>query len=176
MANIKISELNELTSVASNDVLPIVDTSLNETKKVSVETLIPEIKNTYSESQENAYSCNYVNSLNTYSTDEIKVGTWINGKPIYRKCFEILKSQTSSAATDITHGIQNLEMFVSVRGVLLKQNGTEMNIIPNGFTNDDYAVYTSDNTARIIRLRMGSGAYSVMTKAYIIAEYTKTTD
>ena len=34
MANIKISELEEITTLADNDVLPIVDTSENETKKV----------------------------------------------------------------------------------------------------------------------------------------------
>ena len=42
MANIKISELNELTksNEAYDDYLPIVDTSANETKKISVENLI----------------------------------------------------------------------------------------------------------------------------------------
>ena len=42
MANVKISELNELTksNEAYNDYLPIVDTSANETKKISVESLI----------------------------------------------------------------------------------------------------------------------------------------
>ena len=34
MANIKISELDELVNVADNDYLPIVDTSVGETKKI----------------------------------------------------------------------------------------------------------------------------------------------
>lgn len=41
MANIKISELNELTQKANNDYVPIVDTSADETKKISVKDLIP---------------------------------------------------------------------------------------------------------------------------------------
>ena len=43
MANIKISELNELLpgQKAYDDYLPIVDSSANETKKVSVKNLIP---------------------------------------------------------------------------------------------------------------------------------------
>jgi len=43
MANIKISELNELTQAtrSNNDYVPIVDTSANETKKIAVESLIP---------------------------------------------------------------------------------------------------------------------------------------
>lgn len=39
MANIKISELEELTTVADNDILPIVDVSENETKKISFNNL-----------------------------------------------------------------------------------------------------------------------------------------
>lgn len=40
MANIKISELEELTTVADDDVLPIVDVSENETKKVNKSNII----------------------------------------------------------------------------------------------------------------------------------------
>ena len=40
MANIKISELNEITTKANNDVLAIVDTSADETKKIKVEDLL----------------------------------------------------------------------------------------------------------------------------------------
>lgn len=39
MASIKISELNELTSVDNADLLPIVDSSANETKKITYENL-----------------------------------------------------------------------------------------------------------------------------------------
>lgn len=39
MANIKISELDELVNVADNDYLPIVDTSENETKKVAIQRI-----------------------------------------------------------------------------------------------------------------------------------------
>ena len=40
MANIKISELNSIVEKDYTDVLPIVDTSANETKKISIEKLI----------------------------------------------------------------------------------------------------------------------------------------
>lgn len=40
MANIKISELEELTTVADDDVLPIVDVSENETKKINKSNII----------------------------------------------------------------------------------------------------------------------------------------
>ncbi len=40
MARIKISELNEKTQIADNDLLPIVDAINTETKKISVENLL----------------------------------------------------------------------------------------------------------------------------------------
>lgn len=42
MTNIKISELNELETRHEEDLLAIVDTNNNETKKIKVETLAPE--------------------------------------------------------------------------------------------------------------------------------------
>ena len=40
MANIKISELNSLTDKAYDDLIPIVDSSANETKKISIDKLV----------------------------------------------------------------------------------------------------------------------------------------
>ena len=38
------------------------------------------VKNTHDESTKDTYSCDYINDLNTYSTTEQRVGTWINRK------------------------------------------------------------------------------------------------
>lgn len=47
------------------------------------------VQTSYSSSNSDTYSCNYVNEAikDTYSTTEQVVGTWINGKPIYRRVF-----------------------------------------------------------------------------------------
>ena len=45
MADKRISELTELGDIASNDFIPLVDTSVNETKKVSAETLSNFVQN-----------------------------------------------------------------------------------------------------------------------------------
>ena len=64
MANIKISELDELVAVANDDYLPIVDTSAGETKKIQTSNLkIPKIKNEKTQSDNDAYSCNYINNV-----------------------------------------------------------------------------------------------------------------
>ena len=58
MMNIKISEMPQATSVGGDDIIPIVQGGVSKqtTKK----------------------------TLNTYSTTEQVVGTWIDGKPLYR--------------------------------------------------------------------------------------------
>lgn len=45
-----------------------------------VNNAIPEIKTSYNTSTIEPYSCNYINNLNTYSTTEHRIGTWINRK------------------------------------------------------------------------------------------------
>ena len=40
MASIKISELDELTQILNTDILPVVDTTANETKKVTLTTIL----------------------------------------------------------------------------------------------------------------------------------------
>ena len=49
-------------------------------------------------------------NLSKYSTDEIKTGkTWIDDKPIYRKCFQ----QTSTAT--IHTGISNIDSVIEMK-------------------------------------------------------------
>lgn len=87
MANIKISELDELQKATDQDLLAIVDVANNKTKKIqagNLGILVP--KNTKTTSDTETYSCNYVNNevdkllpenakttgtTNTYSCDYI---------------------------------------------------------------------------------------------------------
>lgn len=104
MANKKITDLNEATSVSGNDWLVIVDVANDETKKVHanqvggnipiqdtapqdpeeddlwIDTSEPAemqeaIKNEYSESTMDTYSCNYVNDLFKIQTENISLGS-----------------------------------------------------------------------------------------------------
>ena len=64
---------------------------------------IPENKilDTYSTSQTDTYSCNQVNKLGTYSATEQRIGTWTNGKPLYRKTLTKTASTNTSSATTL---------------------------------------------------------------------------
>ncbi len=88
MANIKISELTELSQVANNDLLAIVDTSANETKKIEIDKFKDITKGQYllavsdtaptecqagdkyyNTTNEKIYKATGVNTWNTVGTD-----------------------------------------------------------------------------------------------------------
>lgn len=83
MANIKISELNELTQIETGDVLPIVDISANETKKISINNLNPidiEMSDTSTNSVENKVVKEYVdNEIEIVNNKIAEIGTQKNG-------------------------------------------------------------------------------------------------
>lgn len=52
------------------------------------------LSNVFSASDENGYTQEYINGLNTYFMSEHRVGTWINGKPLYSRWFSATLTQT----------------------------------------------------------------------------------
>jgi len=106
--------------------------------------------------------------IEDYSTNEVKIGTWIDGKPIYRK---VLKG-TTGASTGATLGnIQNLETLIDIRGVTggsYKGGITwvNLNVSPQQFRQ----VYVNGGTVGMVQHTNEATPY------IIILEYTKTTD
>lgn len=45
----------------------------------------------------------------TYTTNERRVGTWVNGKPLYRKFFEF--GFTANQGVDAPHNVQNADLI-----------------------------------------------------------------
>lgn len=129
--------------------------------------------NTYNASATDTYSCNYINGLNTYSTTEQRIGTWINNKPIYRK---VINTGTLPNATSksISAGISNLENIISLKGVAYNPNTSTFIPLP----------YPSVTSSQVIMLYFSNGNinyltqynFSIYTQSYIEIEYTKTTD
>ena len=63
------------------------------------------ISNVYGTSQSDGYSQEYINRLETYSSSEQRIGTWIDGLPLYRKIISDVVPTTSANGTDVTAGI-----------------------------------------------------------------------
>lgn len=110
-----------------------------------------------------------------YSTEETRIGTWINGKPIYRKVFTF----TTGSAQPIDEQIPwddagIVDRIVQASGCLRDSTGS---IFPVGFCNPDNKLWVSVYRASSGKLFLHrSGARTTVAEAAIILEYTKTTD
>lgn len=125
--------------------------------------------NTYNASATDTYSCNYINSLNTYSTTEQRIGTWINNKPIYRKVFTFT---TPSGNTDyvINTGL-SMDTIIKVYGGI----SGGVTSIPTAIDWDGTIFATSFRISNNNIYYRGNSAYGNR-PAFAIIEYTKTTD
>ena len=114
------------------------------------------------------------NNLDVYSTEETIIGTWIDGKPIYRKVIDV-----GSGSGDFTHphAISNLDTVVNAYGSFL-QGGTYREPLPKTtFANASpgWSAHIDDFTNTTFSLHFGT-AIGTATKICVVIEYTKTTD
>lgn len=151
--------LNENPSIA--DINKVNAADMNEIKTV-VNGLVV---NTNSNSQESSYSSDYINNINTYSTDETLTGKyWINGKPIYRKVIvlstyvDIPRSWTT--VTNISS--LNIEALLDIK---LYDNSVR-------YWNSCLSRINSNNL-QLLNVGVDGTSWAVKT---LILEYTKTTD
>jgi len=99
--------------VSGTNIKTINNTSLLGSGDISISGAT--INNSYSTSTNKAYSCNYINSCNTYSTDEIDTGqTWIDGKKIYRKVMTDTSPNRESTTWTIPNYPSNIDTTISV--------------------------------------------------------------
>lgn len=99
-------------------------------------------------------------SGNTYSLEEIIVGTWVDGRPIYRKVYYF--NQTTDPMDIDTRGVVDIlikHFIIQSRSVFGQTNVYNSN------------VYRTDDGNLI--LEYPSGSPFVGSEVYIIVEYTK---
>lgn len=115
---------------------------------------------------------NTYNPDNAYSADEMIVGYWIDGKPIYRKV-EI--ANVTDLKKDIDVSSLNIEKCISVKGCIINESSSySLNKLPiDSFEYSISAYYATD----VITIRVGSSCKNLLPMtAYVVLEYTKTTD
>lgn len=105
-----------------------------------------------------------------YSTDEEKIGKWIDGKTIYRKTIKITNIKTQTE-TSLPIDIDDVERILKIDGCVY--NGTYG--IPINFSNTTSASYSNWAYYRYASKDIYYKFYWG-TEAYIVLEYTKTTD
>lgn len=111
----------------------------------------------------------------TYSTTEQAVGTWIDGKTIYRKVinFGALPNATKK---DVAHNISNLEQFTKVEGIATRQDDTKFTQPLPLVYKEIESNYNSSLGVDIQTVSIQTGEDRSMFNGYVILEYTKTTD
>ena len=131
------------------------------------------VVNTQSDSQTNAYSCDYLNKSLKYSTSETFTGKyWIDGKKIYRLVMPI-----TTNGTYIENGFRFTWVSLSDLNISTLTEDTGWVNTSNrriSTSSDDLKFwYLTDK-----RLQIGANNSYVTTSSsgYAILEYTKTTD
>lgn len=110
---------------------------------------------------------NIINNIQgNYSTEEVKIGTWKDGKPLYRKTFNITSGLSPSL--NIPHNISNID-YCKCYGTLITGSSTIEQFYANS---SDYFRCFRDGGA--VKIRYGTG--NKPTTIIINLEYTKTTD
>lgn len=172
----KISELTSAVSITGTEEVPIVQSG--ETKKATVDLLRPTIATQITSSSTNTEVAGakavYDNSLETYSTAEQRIGTWIDGKPLYSKVINIGTLPSSATQVRYPHGILNLERIYKFDGIAYgKTDGSH-----NGF-----ALPYTINSSTLVGIFWDGTDITVATtldrSGYIglfIVYYTKATD
>jgi hypothetical protein len=108
----------------------------------------------------------------TYSTTEKVVGTWINGKPLYRKVV-IIDTIGNNVNMEVPLNISNLgECWIDESSSFLGNDAETLGI--NWFYSTTDYIRTWINKSRGIRIKTPS-SLSAFT-GYITVNYTKTTD
>lgn len=119
-------------------------------------------------------------SFTTYSTTEQRVGTWIDGKPIYRRVVWFNYTKLPSNATIITADVSSwsIDMAIKLYGMVGYQagHGTQTvtfrpMVLASGGTND-IRIDIDNGNLRITTY----GNWSGFDRNFIAVEYTKTTD
>lgn len=119
------------------------------------------------------YDTQTVQDLNIYSLDEHRIGTWVNGKPLYRKTVDT-GSIPNGTGKFIPHGISNIQTVTSLHGIAFDPIGRSRVNLPYTEIEASHAIPLFIDDTRIVINTISN--MSKYTESFITVEYTKTTD
>ena len=104
-----------------------------------------------------------------YSTTETKVGTWINGKPIYRKVINF-GALPNTATKTVAHNISNLEWVINLYGIAYRSSDNAYICINNSTYNALASNLYTNATNIVVNTYADRSGFS---QSYVVIEYTK---
>lgn len=123
------------------------------------------------EGEQTSYTPYVPTGEEVYSPNEIRIGTWIDGKPLYRRVFETsVLTSTETLILSITN-----EIVKTVKGWLFNDSGF---VQEYGQFYNDSASYTSRtfSDGSYVKTQQNASFINGSNRARVIIEYTKTTD
>lgn len=116
-------------------------------------------------------NANYLEDCTTYSTTETVVGTWIDGKPIYRIVKSAKTGGTGGTSFNYTTTPSNIDTMIKVDGILTAMSAR----FPiNAYYDSSYYISAYYDPAGYIKGICGASLTN--RNCVVILEYTKTTD
>lgn len=144
---VSASDMNEIKNVVNNNDNLMGDVSTLSTASTDVVSSI--------------------NAISKYSTTEQRIGTWIDGKPIYRKVINFTNTSTNWETIDT---ISTLNEIVRMNGYVYDSDNNKTAIPSYG--TDSVSLYVTQSGA----IRKKATSYYQNKSGVLIIEYTKTAD
>lgn len=123
------------------------------------------------------------NQMVNYSTVEARIGTWIDGKPLYRRTYALNTGQINNLNYYVTDNYTIATCFIdhgaSFYNTISADNKTYYGVSPYKYTNiseTDVVAYCYIRNDNNMLICWRTGADAVNQPLYITIQYTKTTD
>lgn len=116
--------------------------------------------------------------MSKYSTTETKIGTWINGKPLYRKVC-IIQNVTLGSTVNVSHNVSDVEEIFIENAFLCKNLDLSITRPFMGLSRNNAVPDSAKDAflqAYISFLSYFIGTSYECKQLVIIINYTKTTD
>lgn len=113
-----------------------------------------------------------LNGLANYSTEEQVIGTWVNGKPLYKKTVDF-GAFPNNTTKSVPHGISNISKIVKITAIASASNI----FLSVPWASPDNAIYNPYLYADLTNINLRTARdMTNYTECYVTLEYTKTTD
>ena len=109
-----------------------------------------------------------LSSRDVYRTEEQKIGTWVDGKPLYRKVYVYDGNWSANTTGNFSVADLNIDTCVSLRGYLASASYKHIGL---DFYNSSFN-YVYMNASSVVYWKVAWAS----TRNTFVIEYTKTTD
>ena len=176
MANkITYDDKISLTTSALPRANKCTDDDLNEIKQVVNDNADELDENTTNIEELETNIIDLENKFN-FSLQEQVIGTWIDGKPIYRKVFSNI-TIPNDTASNIPHGISNFDQLIDLKAKWYDTVDNHWRVNPRySSSGSNTSIAFMCNNTNLIVQGIGTNWSTRTNNCTVVLEYTKTTN